>query len=81
LVKDKRMGTVLTVAKKRIRRFRNNSPRLKGLNKGGKQSCSSNLSAELAGASPYLLSEFDRVKIPGSVVLTQNHLSKVPITR
>jgi hypothetical protein len=47
---------------------------------GRETSCSSSLSAELATASPYSLSEFDRVKIPGSVVLTQNHLSKVPIT-
>jgi hypothetical protein len=64
------MGTVLTVAKKGIRRFRNNSPRLKRLNKGGQQHA----------VAACLLSEYDRVKFPGSVVLTQNHLSKVPIT-
>jgi hypothetical protein len=46
----------------------------------GAASSNSNLSAELAVASPNSLSEFDRVKFPGSDVLTQNHISKVPIT-
>jgi hypothetical protein len=41
---------------------------------------SSSLTAEHATASLCSLNEYGRVKFLGSVVLTQNHFSKVPIT-